>query len=354
MIQKELPVPEFYDPTNAEKWGYAPDQQRVFAEAVRWRDRHGLPPAGDDTGKTHLLLVDVQKDFCFPEGTLYVGGRSGRGAIEDSDRTARFIYRNLAHISAITCTMDTHYPYQIFSPAFWLDESGRPPAPHQEISLADLERGRVRPNPAVAAWLTDGDYQVLQRQVEYYCGELEKRGKYRLYLWPPHCLLGSAGHALVGVIHEARLFHSYARVSPAHVEAKGDTPLTEYYSVIGPEVLTWFDGSPLADKNRDFLRILFDSDAVIIAGQAASHCVKSTIEDLLEHLEDYPASKVYILRDCMSAVAVPDAARPGEFVFDFTPQAEAALERFRAAGMHVVESTSALAEWPDFPLATTG
>ena len=24
----------------------------------------------------HLLLIDVQKDFCFPEGTLYVAGRT--------------------------------------------------------------------------------------------------------------------------------------------------------------------------------------------------------------------------------------------------------------------------------------
>ena len=27
------------------------------------------------------MLIDVQKDFCFPEGTLYVAGRSGTGAI---------------------------------------------------------------------------------------------------------------------------------------------------------------------------------------------------------------------------------------------------------------------------------
>lgn len=346
--QRELPIPGFYDPMNAERWSYTPNQQALFEHAVAWREVHGLGPAPLDEKRVHLLLVDVQKDFCFPEGSLYVGGRSGRGAIEDNDRTARFIYRNLGVITNITCTMDTHFPYQIFSPAFWLEESGRPPQPHQEVTVADIRSGRLRPNPALAAWLADGNYEWLLKQVEYYCEELAKEGKYRLYLWPPHCILGSDGHALAGVIHEARMFHAYARLSRAAVEVKGATPLTEYYSVIGPEVLTTFDGKPLARRNEDFLRILVQSDAVVIAGQAASHCVKSTIEDLLEHLEEDLVRKVYILRDCMSPVAVPDPSRPGRFLFDFTPQAEEALRRFADAGMHVVESTVPMSDWPDF------
>jgi nicotinamidase-related amidase len=346
----ELPIPEFYRPQHAGEWAYGPDSSTLLEQAVRWRREHGLQPSALDARRIHLLLVDLQKDFCFPEGSLYVGGRSGRGAIDDNDRLARFIYRNLGVISEITCTMDTHFPYQIFSPAFWLDANDQPPAPHREVTLDDVRRGRLRPNPTVAKWLGAGDAEWLQRQVEHYCRELERAGKYTLYLWPPHCLLGSEGYSLAGVVQEARLFHSYARLSPAAIEVKGATPLTEYYSVIGPEVLTGFDGTPLAEKNTDFLRILFESDAVVIAGQAASHCVKSTIEDLLEHLGDYPAHKVYLLRDCMSAVTVPHPDRPGEFVFDFTPQAEEAVEHFRAAGMHVVESTLSMAEWPDFHL----
>ena len=37
------------------------------------------------------------------------------------------------------------------------------------------------------------------------------------------------------------------------------------------------------------------------------------------------ARSVYVVRDAMSAVAVPDPARPGAFLFDFTPQAEDGL-----------------------------
>ena len=50
------------------------------------------------------------------------------------------------------------------------------------------------------------------------------------------------------------------------------------------------------------------------------------------------------------AVAVPDASHRGQFLFDFTPQAEEALRRFADAGMHVVDSTTPLPDWPDIRL----
>jgi nicotinamidase-related amidase len=347
----ELPLPPFYRPEHAAFWGYRPDQQALFEQAIAWRRELGLTPASEDEVRVHLLLVDLQKDFCFPEGSLYVGGRSGEGAIRDNDRTARFIYSALGVITQITCTMDTHFPHQIFSPSFWLTEEGTTPVPHREVRTADVRAGHLRPNPALAPYFTAGNYERLWRQAVFYCEELEKSGKYTLYLWPPHCILGSAGHALAGVVHEARMFHAFARVAPNDIEMKGDNPLTENYSVLSPEVRSWFDGVALAERNTAFIARLRQSDAVVIAGQAASHCVKHTIDDLLGSIDERLVRKIYILRDCMSSVAVPDPSRQGEFLFDFTPQAEAALGRFADAGMHVVDSTTPIREWPDFPVA---
>jgi len=80
--------------------------------------------------------------------------------------------------------------------------------------------------------------------------------------------------------------------------------------------------------------------------------VRSTLDDLLDEIERRDprlAAKVYVLEDCMSAVAVPDPTRPGEFAFDFTAAAEQALARYARAGMHVVRSTAPLDAWPGFP-----
>jgi nicotinamidase-related amidase len=77
---------------------------------------------------------------------------------------------------------------------------------------------------------------------------------------------------------------------------------------------------------------------VIVAGQAKSHCVAWTIDDLLEE-EQRLAEKVYLLEDCSSPVVVPG-------VVDYTDEADAAFERFAAAGMNVVRSTDPMADWP--------
>jgi nicotinamidase-related amidase len=344
-------LPAIFEPKNAETWEYAPDQQRVFNDAAAWRKTHGITPAATDSRNVHLLLIDVQKDFCYPRGALYVGGRSGHGALDDSRRIAEFVYRNMNVLTNITTTMDTHFAFQIFFPSFWVDRDDKPLAPFRELTTDDIDRGDVRPNPAVASWLCNGDYPWLLEQVRFYCTELEKAGKYRLYLWPAHCILGSDGHALVGVLHEARMFHSYARGAQSWVEVKGGNALTENYSVLRPEVLMRHDGQPLGQRNTAFIKTLLTADAVVIAGQAASHCVKSSIDDLLDEIvaqDKQLAHKVYVLADCMSAVTVPDGK--GGFLADFTPQADEALRRFADAGMHVVRSTEPMETWPGIQL----
>jgi len=87
-------------------------------------------------------------------------------------------------------------------------------------------------------------------------------------------------------------------------------------------------------------------DAVIIAGQAKSHCVAWTIDDLLTDILRRDRSlveKVYLLEDCTSPVVVPG-------VIDYTDEADEAFRRFVQAGMQVVRSTDPLKSWPGIRL----
>ncbi len=77
-----------------------------------------------------------------------------------------------------------------------------------------------------------------------------------------------------------------------------------------------------------------------------SHCVAWTIADLLDEInakDPALARKVYILDDCSSAVVIPG-------VVDFTDMANAAFDKFRLAGMHIVKSTDPIESWPDIKL----
>ena len=75
-----LPLPPFFDPAAASRVYRVPYQERAD-QAREWASRTGSARPPEDARRTALLLVDVQNTFCLPEFELFVGGRSGRGAI---------------------------------------------------------------------------------------------------------------------------------------------------------------------------------------------------------------------------------------------------------------------------------
>jgi nicotinamidase-related amidase len=340
MSALQLPVPPHFDPSAVGKVWKVPYQQRA-AEAEDWALRHQVPPASSDRMRICLLLVDCQNTFCVPDYELFVAGRSGNGAVEDNIRVCEFIYRNLALITTIVPTLDTHTALQIFHPIFWIDTNGRHPKGGETvISVGDVRDGKWKVNPDVAH-IADGDYEKLQRYAEHYVRKLTESGKYPLMVWPYHAMLGGIGHAIVSAVEEAIFFHSVARKSATRYEIKGNNPLTEHYSVLQPEVRKDQDGKTIAGKNRDLIDTLHSFDRVIIAGQAKSHCVAWTIDDLLSEATTL-AKKVYLLEDCTSPVVIPD-------VIDFTEQADQAFRRFADAGMSVVKSTDPIERWTGAP-----
>ncbi len=344
MAHRELPIPLHFDPDKVGEVWKVPYQERA-KEAEEWAKQHNVQPAANDRFKTCLVAVDVQNTFCIPGFELFVGGRSGTGAVDDSRRLCEFIYRNLDVITQIAPTMDTHQAMQIFHSVFWVNANGEHPAPFTLISEEDVVEGRWKFNPALGPSLgIDADYA--QRHLLNYTRTLKEGGKYDLTIWPYHVMLGSIGHALVPAVEEAIFFHGIARCSQPNFQVKGDNPFTEHYSVLGPEVVEGPNGEPIAQNNVKFIEKLLQFDAVIIAGQAKSHCVAWTIDDLLENIhvrDERLAEKVYLLEDCTSPVVVPGA-------MDYTDEANAAFQRFADAGMHAVRSTDPIESWPGIRL----
>src|SRR5918992_5639513 len=89
---QELPLPAHFDPSRVGEVWRVPYEERA-REAPEWAARHGLRPAAEDKPRICLLAVDVQNTFCLPDFELFVAGRSGRGAVEDSRRLCEFVYR---------------------------------------------------------------------------------------------------------------------------------------------------------------------------------------------------------------------------------------------------------------------
>jgi nicotinamidase-related amidase len=341
-----LPVPEHFSPDRVPEVWRVPYEERARDAAV-WAERHAIAPASEDEVRVCLVAVDCQNTFCTPGFELYVGGRSGTGAVDDSRRLCEFLYRNLDRITQVVPTLDTHQAVQIFHALYLVGEDGRQPEPYTQVGADDVASGRWRFNRAVAATL-GVEPEWAERHLLHYVRTLEERGKFALTIWPYHAMLGGIGHALVAALEEAIFFHGVARSSQPRFEAKGRIAHTEHYSALGPEVTTGPDSEPLGEKNVSLLEDLRDFDAIVIAGQAKSHCVAWTIDDLLEAVgPDSPlVRKVYLLEDCSSPVVVPD-------VVDYTDEADAAFRRFAEAGMHVVRSTEPIESWPGLGAALT-
>ena len=331
---KSLPLPKFYKSDRVGEIWRVPYGDRS-KQAIDWATEHRIRPASTDKKRVCLLAIDVQNTFCIPEFELFVGGGSGRGAVDDTRRLCEFVYRNLNRITTIIPTLDTHRAMQIFHPIFWVNAAGEHPIPvATQITLADVASGVWRVNPAIALSLGYTSAEPLQAHALHYARQLSQEGKFPLTVWPYHSMLGGIGHALVPAFEEACFVHTVARGAQTQFELKGEHPLTENYSILRPEVMVGSGGEPIAGKNDRLIRQLLEFDAIYIAGQAKSHCVSWTIDDLLSEIklrDPKLAQKVYLIEDCSSPVVVPG-------VVDFTAAADAAYKRFAAAGMTIVRS----------------
>jgi nicotinamidase-related amidase len=319
-----LPNPDFYDPKQISAL-YLERAQAVAESAEAYAQKHKVKPAAQDKFRIAAFGIDVQVGFCTPGASLFVPG-----AVEDTQRTVEWLYRNMGQVSGLFFSMDTHRVFQIFHPSWWVDAKGQHPAPFTPVFHEEVRAGKWT---AVAH---------PKESIEY-VKRLEATGRYVLTVWPYHTLLGGLSHALVPAVMEAAIFHATARKHQTHFETKGTHAMTENYSVLSPEV-TELGGQVVGAFNAPFFKMLMEYDRIYVFGQAKSHCVLSTLNDLQEHVQKVDpklTDKIWILEDAMSPVP-PPPLNPLPAHLNFPALADKAIEQWRAAGMHVVKTTDAL------------
>lgn len=321
MSKNNTYLPIFFD-ENKVGTIYQSRDEMVIREAEEYKKKNKPNPSTKDKYRIALFMIDVQNSFCDPQtGSLFVPG-----AVEDNLNICTFLYRNLNKITSCIASMDSHLPYQIFSPLWWINNNTKKhPQPFTLISADDIKQGK---------------YSALfqpQESLEY-CEELERTGKKILTIWPFHTMIGSVSHSINSAVYEAILYHSTIRTSQPTFLQKGTVPNTENYSVLSPEVKK--PNHPQGGFNTPFLNALMKHDRIYICGEASSHCVMETIIDMKKEFagDKDLLDKIYILEDCMSPVS-PVTDEKGNVIVDFPKIAEQALEDFRNSGMHVVKST---------------
>lgn len=265
----------------------------------------------------HLLAIDVQNDFMdlpsdwLPEASPFGGIKTSPalpvpGAHQDALRLARLIQKRL-DIDEITLTFDSHHSVGIERTSFWRDTTtGQAPAPFTVITELD---GRFEPQDSAR-----------RPAVQRYLQALHERGAV-LCVWPVHCVLGTWGHNLhLAVATEVAEWERRGQ-RQAHKVLKGMNPMTEHYSALRAEVPDPAD--PHTQVNGALIERLSGAEQLWVTGQASSHCVRSTVLDLIEHGPSGLAEHLVLVSDGMSPVAGFEALQ--EDLFD----------RVRAAGGRV-------------------
>lgn len=262
-----------------------------------------------------LVCIDMQRDFCHPDGALYVPG-----AEDDVARLADFVRRATPVLDDVHVTLDSHQRLHIAHPEFVVDENGEHPETFTVISLDDAKSGKFRASrPKLQdLWLS-------------YLESLESSGRYAYCIWPPHCIIGTEGHALMPEFVDALERWALRRFATVDYLTKGSNWRTEHYSAVVADVPDPAD--PSTQLNMRFIQPLEEADVLIWAGQASTHCVPNTYRDVADAFGNEEAiQRMVLLEDCQSPV-------PG-----FEDLADAAISDMESRGMRVMTSTELLKE----------
>jgi len=247
---------------------------------------------------TQLLIIDPQNDFCdLPEKYCPNHPLQGKlkpslpvnGAHADMQRLAQWIQREGHHIDTIHITLDSHQYYDIAHPSFW-QHNEEEVTPFTAITAEQVRSGEFTPRKT-----SHIDY------VLHYLDTLEKQGRHTLMVWPVHCEVGSWGHGIhADILAVCSKWQAQRQRAVTHI-FKGLDPWTEHYSALQAEVPD--PSNPDTLLNSAWLNQLDKVQQLIIAGEASSHCVRFTVEHLLQHLPSGKSERLVLLTDAMSPVA---------------------------------------------------
>ena len=230
--------------------------------------------------KNALLIIDAQNDFCLPTGSLSVPGADG-----DMTRLADFITANKEKIDYIGMTQDSHHPIDVSHPSFWQDKDGNFPNPFTLITSKDVDDGvwtpRFYPNEAIK-----------------YIHELESQGEFPHCIWPEHCVIGTSGAAIINSVMDAVI--DWTKEGNFYgVFTKGTYPMTEHFGAFRANIPVM--NRPETQINQSLIETLEKYDNIYISGEAKSHCLCSTINQMIEISPDL-LKKVILLEDTTSDV----------------------------------------------------
>lgn len=267
--------------------------------------------------KKILVIIDPQNDFMDTErSALRV-----KGASADMARLSSLIEKGVNNpkdaltFDEIVVTLDSHASYGVERTTFWQNAAGLEVDPFTQVTPEIMKSGEVTPR----------DPSLYTETLEMLTQLQERRGV-PMTIWPVHCVVGTWGHAIDETLAKALAQWEHETKRAVRYIFKGQSPMTEHFSAIGAEVQIPSDSR--THTNHELLAFLGQGQHDIwVAGEASSHCVRFTVEDIWNSMPKDKRNRIALLSDCMSAV-------PG-----FSADEIRFFDKANAYGCPVVKST---------------
>jgi len=310
-----------------------------------------------------LFIVDPQNDFsdeCAHRGN---GSLSVAGSTADYIRIIEFLRTN--DIQEVHVSLDTHSERHIAHPGFWdiFDGMHWVNATDNNSKLRKLsidEHGQIWGTSFVDGSVyqlqprnhnyKEEEYHILNKYVKDYISFFYKEDNSHLQppmIWPNHCIEGTEGHKVASELHhflEQWVNHvhgtgPYTKQRILRFHNKGRNNLVEMYSafssdkpITARETLKLtkiaYDGEGIptfennstghqtyeshnnnmnTDLNVPLIQhLLRNNNCVYFCGEARTHCVKSTLIDVMDVVEAYPdtysRANVVLLKNMSSPI----------------------------------------------------
>ncbi len=227
-----------------------------------------------------LLIIDPQIDFCDPHGALYV-----EGAAQDMQRLSHWIVKNKSGIDHIIVSGDWHHVNNIAHPSFWSDSHGNFPSPFTTILYEEVEGGKWTP-------------RFFRDEAMRYVKALEDQGEFQHFIWPFHCIIGSTGASICAPVLQSLMEWSRDGKFYQFI-TKGTYPVSEHFGIFRANIPD--PSHPETLLNIRLIQQLEQYEQIVIAGEARSHCVANSVNQIIQHAP-HLLTKIVFLEDCMSDV----------------------------------------------------
>ena len=270
--------------------------------------------------KINLLIIDPQNSFCDPSEDLYV-----QNSEKDMQRISSMVDRLGTRINEIYVSLDRHHFFDISHPDFWEDKEGKNPDPFTIISYKDIVDENWFP-----IFSSLPGYSNAKKYVEKYTKKLKENGRYSHTIWPPHCLIASHGASVVPVLYESLLRWEKLKRKNINYIPKGECITTESFSCVKSALPNAKD--PSTQLKTKFISDLLLVEKILICGETSSHCLKDSVEDIVQFGDNNCIEKLCLLTDGTSPVISP-------FV-DFPSIAKQFITDMKLKGMQVAKTTN--------------